>query len=237
MAKKRKSESGFFLYYSWLEDLMLLDACERGETVYALYRYITKGEPMKNNVRGELTLFAEMLEGKVGEELQKIREKKDRREKRKNGEKTEKESSKERVKREDKREKAKKEKNKTKKISPSEKRARGIRDVVFEEDGERVTYGDFLKNVFDYFSVNCYVSDPKGFVAYNESRGWRGIVNEDVIENLSRYADMWERNERLRRGLSLKGIKTFDEYDRQFLTRQDKGVACTLPWVDFDVYG
>jgi len=237
MAKKKKGELGFFIYYEWFEDLMLLEPCDRGAAVYALYRYITEGEPMKDSLRGELALFAAMLEGKVGAELQKIREKKERKEKRKNGEKTEKESSKERVKREDKRKKVKKDKNKTTKISTSEERARGVQDVVFEEGGEKYTYGDFIKNVLDYFSVNCYVSDPQSFIAYNESRDWRGVVDEDVIFNVERYADMWEKNERLRRGMSLKGIKTFDEYDRRYCAREERGVACTLPWVDFDAHG
>lgn len=239
MAKKKKGELGVFFYYEWFEDLMLLEVCDRGAAVYALYRYITEGEPMKDSLRGELALFAAMLEGKVGAELQKIREKKERKEKRKNGEKTEKESSKERVKREDKRKKVKKDKTekRTNECSSMKARARESCEVIFEENGESVTYGDFLKNVLDYFSVNCYVSDPRQFIAYNERRGWLGFYGENVMLKLESYADNWEKGERLRRGMSLKGIKTFDEYDRRYCAREERGIACTLPWVDFDAYG
>ena len=58
-------------------------------------------------------------------------------------------------------------------------------------------------NVARYFLDREYLSSPDGFIAYNASRGWRGVGGEDVKENYERYSDEWEKSYRIKHGLPL----------------------------------
>jgi hypothetical protein len=53
-----------------------------------------------------------------------------------------------------------------------------------------------------YFAKRGYVSNALDFIAYNESRNWKGIGGEDVKNDYTRYADRWEADERRKRGES-----------------------------------
>ena len=54
--------------------------------------------------------------------------------------------------------------------------------------------------IVSYFHKREYISSPLDFIAYNQSRNWRGIGGEDVREDYTRYADRWEAEERRKRG-------------------------------------
>lgn len=54
--------------------------------------------------------------------------------------------------------------------------------------------------IMSYFHKREYISSPLDFIAYNQSRNWRGIGGEDVREDYTRYADRWEAEERRKRG-------------------------------------
>lgn len=54
--------------------------------------------------------------------------------------------------------------------------------------------------IMSYFHKREYISSPLDFIAYNQSRNWRGIGGEDVREDYTRYADRWEAEERRKKG-------------------------------------
>lgn len=43
-------------------------------------------------------------------------------------------------------------------------------------------------------------SNPQDFIAYNDARGWKGIGGENVLDDLERYVDRWERHENFKKG-------------------------------------
>lgn len=43
-------------------------------------------------------------------------------------------------------------------------------------------------------------SNPQDFIAYNDARDWKGIGGENVLDDLVRYVDRWERHEISKRG-------------------------------------
>jgi predicted phage replisome organizer len=49
--------------------------------------------------------------------------------------------------------------------------------------------------IVDIFAKNNFKSDPYDFIAYNKSRNFIGIGGEDVLEDLPRYIERWERRE------------------------------------------
>lgn len=63
--------------------------------------------------------------------------------------------------------------------------------------------GTLLIKVAKYFADCNYLSSPDSFIAYNESRGWRGVGGEDIKESYERYSDEWEKNYRLRHGVPM----------------------------------
>ncbi len=64
-------------------------------------------------------------------------------------------------------------------------------DIVFE-----------LK-IVEYFIRAKYFSSPDSFIAYNKSRGWRGVGGENVKENYERYIDEWEKSYCIKHSLPL----------------------------------
>lgn len=60
----------------------------------------------------------------------------------------------------------------------------------------REDYESFLLTVRDYFARNGFAANPEDFIAYNESRKWRGIGGESVVADFARYADQWEEIQR-----------------------------------------
>ena len=43
-------------------------------------------------------------------------------------------------------------------------------------------------------------SNPQDFIAYNETRDWKGIGGENVLDDLTRYVERWEKHENAKRG-------------------------------------
>ena len=43
-------------------------------------------------------------------------------------------------------------------------------------------------------------SNPEDFIAYNEAREWKGIGGENVLDDLTRYVDRWEKHENAKVG-------------------------------------
>lgn len=59
-------------------------------------------------------------------------------------------------------------------------------------------YAIFTLKVMEYFIKNDFTSSSQDFIAYNESRAWRGIGGEDVKADFTRYADQWEEIQKMK---------------------------------------
>ncbi len=73
-------------------------------------------------------------------------------------------------------------------------------------DKQQDKYLKFQRDVQEYFDYHHYLSSADNFIVYNESRHWIGVGGESVREDFAKYADEWEKCERLRKGLTLEGI-------------------------------
>lgn len=67
--------------------------------------------------------------------------------------------------------------------------------------------------VVEYFIKHHYMSSPDAFHIFNTQRGWQGIGGEDASQNWEFYADMWELNERRKRGYNISLTDLYDNID------------------------
>lgn len=62
-------------------------------------------------------------------------------------------------------------------------------------------YDNIELEIMEYFAKHNFDSNAEDFIAYNESREWKGFGGEDVREDYTRYADRWEEENLRRKGI------------------------------------
>ena len=62
-------------------------------------------------------------------------------------------------------------------------------------------YENIELEIMEYFAKHNFDSNAEDFIAYNESREWKGFGGEDVREDYTRYADRWEEENLRRKGI------------------------------------
>ena len=223
MSKNEKS--GFLLYKEQYDGVSLLSMKERGELLTAIYEYQINGN-VSTDLSASASMAFQFIKGQFERDTQKYNEMcATLRENGKLGGRPRKNQTEPKVFVE------------TKRFLGKPKNL----DTVTDTDTVTVTVTDYktttttitppispssegdsktpsvevmYTDVAEYFIRNKFVSSSENFYTYNQRRGWRGIGGKDISDEWEHYANMWELEERRKRG---ENITLEDIYESQRL--------------------